>query len=156
VLGVLAVHADPVSERSIFRLDTTWTDDGGKPMKLGDLRGAVQVVTFFYTTCESACPLTVKALQAVARHGASKTSARYLLITVDPERDTLAALRQYRHKMHIAPGWKLLRGANTDVRRLAALLGFNYEQIASGEFVHSNLVTVLNPHGEVVPTSPRI
>ena len=46
--------------------------------------------------------------------------------------------------------WTLLRGPAADVRKLAALLGFNYEQIDSGEYVHSNLVTVLNPRGEVV------
>ena len=151
-LGALVVRVDQASERSIHQLDASWTEDNGKRMKLADLRGVVQVVTFFYTSCESACPLTVKALQAVARDASSANQAhtRFLLITVDPVRDTPAALRQYRHKMHIGQDWKLLRGAATDVRKLAALLGFNYEQIDSGEFVHSNLVTVLNPHGEVV------
>jgi protein SCO1/2 len=49
-----------------------------------------------------------------------------------------------------AKRWKLLRGSESDVRELAAVLGFNYEQIDSGQFVHSNLITVLDTHGEIV------
>jgi len=74
-----------------------------------------------------------------------------VLISVDPARDSVAALRRYRSAMHLEKGrWRLLRGSETDVRKLAALLGFNYEQIDSGDIVHSNLVTVLNPRGEIV------
>jgi protein SCO1/2 len=35
------------------------------------------------------------------------------------------------------------------VRELAALLGINYQRDARGLFAHSNVITVLNPEGEV-------
>ena len=150
--GSAAGGAGDPSERSVFRLDASWTEDSGKELHLRDLDG-VQVVTFFYTSCEAACPLTVKALQLLAREAPPeiRDHTRFVLISVDPARDSVAALRRYRSAMHLEKGrWRLLRGSETDVRKLAALLGFNYEQIDSGDIVHSNLVTVLNPRGEIV------
>jgi len=146
-------HADELAARSIYQLAATWTEDSGRPLQLRELSGEVQVLTFFYTSCEAACPMTVKAMQSLSRQVASGSGApaRFLLVSVDPDRDTLAALRRYRRSMKLdKERWKLLRGPPGDVRKLAALLGFNYEQVESGEFVHSNLVTVLNVRGEVV------
>jgi cytochrome oxidase Cu insertion factor (SCO1/SenC/PrrC family) len=140
-----------LSERSVYRLDAPWTEDNGRTLRLRELQG-VQVLTFFYSTCEGACPLTVKALQMLSRDRSSAAAhARFVLISVDPDRDTVEVLRRYRNTMHLDKrSWKLLRGATGDVRKLAALLGFNFEQIDSGEYVHSNLVTVLDARGEVV------
>jgi len=143
--------ADDVSARSIYQLAATWTEDNGHSLQLRELAGEVEVLTFFYTSCEAACPMTVKALQSMKLGPAGSAHARFLLVSVDPEQDSPAALRRYRRTMKLDKDrWKLLRGPPSDVRKLAALLGFNYEEVDSGQFVHSNLVTVLNARGEVV------
>jgi protein SCO1/2 len=49
-----------------------------------------------------------------------------------------------------APNWTLLRGAPDDVLELGALLGINYKKDLRGQFAHSNVITVLNPGGEIV------
>lgn len=141
-----------VSEHSIYRLEGSWIEDNGQALTLSDLRGNVQVVAFFYTTCAGICPVTVKALQMLAAgEKADGAQAQFLLVTMDPKRDDLAALRRYRRTMRLEKGrWRLVRGSEMDVRKLAALLGFNYEQIESGEFVHANLVTVLDAQGRIV------
>jgi protein SCO1/2 len=152
-LYALSVHADDAGSRSLHHLQSSWVDDLGQPHQFRDLDGDVLLVVLFYTHCMASCPLTVKALQMLERHENSVIGAhtKLVLITVDPERDTLAALRRYRHTMDLdKKNWLLLRGSSTDVRKLAAVLGFNYEQIDSGEFAHSNLVTVLNRRGEIV------
>lgn len=153
VLGALPSSSQDSGERSIYRLQGSWTQDNGKPLRLDELRGEPQVVTLFYTTCTGSCPITVKALQMFSQSEKSAGSARvgFLLITVDPKQDTLAVLRRYRRTMHLEKdSWRLLRGGESDVRKLAALLGFNYEQIDSGEFIHSNLITVLDTRGQIV------
>jgi protein SCO1/2 len=153
VLGTLPSSSGDSAELSVYRLQGAWTQDNGKPLRLDELRGEVQVMTFFYTTCTGSCPITVKALQMFSRgeKSAGNARARYLLITVDPAQDTLAVLRKYRRNMHLEKdAWRLLRGKDSDVRKLAALLGFNYEQIDSGEFMHSNLITVLDTRGQIV------
>jgi protein SCO1 len=152
VLSSLPSSSEDNSDRSVYRLRASWMGDDGKPLNMNDLRGDVQVMTFFYTTCTGSCPITVKALQMFADGERSAgTRIRFLLITVDPAQDTIAVLRKYRRAMHLDKGvWRLVRGADSDVRKFAALLGFNYEQIDSGEFMHSNLITVLDARGQVV------
>ena len=153
VLGALPSSSQDSGERSIYRLQGSWTQDEGKPLRLDELRGEPQVLTLFYTTCTGSCPITVKALQMFSEgeKSAGKARVRFVLITVDPKEDTLSVLRRYRRTMHLQKdSWRLLRGGESDVRKLAALLGFNYEQIDSGEFMHSNLITVLDARGQVV------
>ena len=153
VLGALPSSSQDSGERSIYRLQGSWTQDNGKPLRLDELRGEPQVLTLFYTTCTGSCPITVKALQmfAKAEKSAGNARVRFVLMTVDPEQDTLAVLRKYRRTMHLEKeAWRLVRGKEADVRKMAALLGFNYEQIDSGEFMHSNLITVLDTRGQIV------
>jgi protein SCO1 len=153
VLSALPSSSQDSGERSVYRLQGSWTQDDGKPLRLDELRGEPQVLTFFYTTCTGSCPITVKALQmfSAGEKAAGKARVRFVLITVDPAQDTLKVLRKYRRTMHLEKdSWRLLRGAESDVRKMAALLGFNYEQIDSGEFMHSNLITVLDSRGQIV------
>ncbi|MBI3874640.1 MAG: SCO family protein [Verrucomicrobia bacterium] len=75
----------------------------------------------------------------------------FLLVSFDSKRDTPEALRAYRERQKLDTAhWTLLRGKPDDVRELAALLGANYREDARGQFAHSNLITVLNPQGEIV------
>jgi len=151
--GPASVAADELGEHSIYQLDSPWVEDNGQPLELRRLAGHVQVLALIYTTCTGVCPILVKELQAFSRDLPAdlKDHTRFLLVTVDPQHDTIAALRQYRRDMKLDDArWKLLRGSPADVRELAAVLGFNYEQVDSGQFVHSNLVTVLDPRGQIV------
>ena len=75
----------------------------------------------------------------------------FVLVSLDTERDTPAALHDYRGRQQLAnANWTLLRGAKDDVRELAALLGVNYQKDARGQFAHSNVITILNPEGEII------
>jgi len=145
------VTSEP-SERSVYQLDSSWVEDNGQAFKLAALEGHMQLLALIYTTCEGSCPITVKSMQMFSRSMPAdiKGRIRFLLVTVDPEQDTLEVLREYRREMKLDRRWKLLRGSDEDVRELAAVLGFNYEQIESGQFAHSNLVTVLDRRGEIV------
>ena len=49
-----------------------------------------------------------------------------------------------------AAQWSLLRGTPDDTLELAALLGVKFKREASGQFSHSNLITVLNAAGEII------
>ena len=155
------VTSEP-NERSVYQLDSSWTEDNGRTLRLSSLEGNAQLLALIYTTCTGTCPITVKAMQMFSRNMPEdiRHHTRFLLVTVDPDEDTPPVLRKYRREMNLDKRWKLLRGSKEDVRELAAVLGFNYEQIESGQFAHSNLVTVLDRHGEIVhqqndfPTNP--
>lgn len=148
-LGPAATFTD----KSLYQLDSTWTNDFSHPLQLGALRGRVQVVAMFFASCTYACPIIVHDLQRIEAALPKEIRGRtgFALITIDPERDTPAALHVYRATRKMpADRWTLLLGAPDDTLELAALLGVKFKREASGQFAHSNLITVLNEQGEII------
>jgi protein SCO1/2 len=143
-----------VSSQSLYQLESVWTTDHEKTLRLVELQGRYTILSLIFTRCSGTCPLLVKELQefgaALPRDIKNKT--RFVAITIDPA-DTSEALLQYRHEMRLdEQQWMLLRGAPMAVREIAAVLGFNYTsgQSDDSQFSHSNLLTLLNPRGEII------
>lgn len=68
----------------------------GTPFHLSDLRGKVVLLFFGYTSCPDVCPLTLAEMQAVEKDlGERAEDVEVVLVTVDPERDTVERLAQY-------------------------------------------------------------
>jgi len=140
------------TDKSLYQLDSTWTSDVAREIKLEVFRGRPQVITMFFASCEYACPLLIHDLKRIEESLPASLSNRvdFLLVSFDTERDTPAALRTFRQRQNLAPAhWSLLTGKPDDVRELAALLGVNYRKDGRGQFSHSNIITVLNAQGEV-------
>jgi len=141
------------TDRSLYQLESTWTSDVGREVKLGVLRGRPQVVGLFFTHCEYACPIIVHDMKRIqkALPESLRDQVDFLLVSFDTERDTPAVLAAYRETHRLGTDhWTLLTGRADDVRELAALLGINYQKDARGQFAHSNVITVLNAEGEVL------
>jgi protein SCO1/2 len=147
------------TDKSLYLLDSKWTSDVGKNVPLSVLRGRPQVVAMFFTHCEYACPIIVNDLRKLqaALPAKLRDKVDFLLVSFDAKRDTSEALAAFRKKENLpVASWTLLRGAEDDVRELAALLGINYAPDARGQFAHSNLITVLNAEGEVAFQQPGL
>ena len=140
------------SSDSLYQTDATFTDDSGKNFSLSALRGRPVVLNMFFASCGYACPLTVTDLLAIQSRLPAEllSKALFVLVSFDVDRDTPAALAQFRILRSLDTQWVLLHGDNDSVRELAALLGVKYKKEADGAFSHSNLVTILNPEGEIV------
>lgn len=141
-----------LSDRSIYQVDSSWTNDAGAALKLVNLGGRPQVLTMFFASCEYACPVLVHDMKRVEAALPETLRGRvgFVLVTFDTERDTPAALAEYRRRQELPANWTLLRGGPDDVLELAALLGVKFKKDARGQFAHSNLLTVLSPGGEIV------
>lgn len=142
----------PLSDKSLYHLESKWTTDDGKQIILAALRGRPQVVVMFFASCEYACPILVENLKAIERTLPANVrgKAGFLLVSIDPDRDTPEALRAYRAKHAFdAANWTLLRGGVDDIRELAAVLGIQYQRDRRGQFSHSNVITVLDQNGVV-------
>ncbi len=140
------------TDKSLYLLDSKWTSDVGREIKLGALRGRPQIVAMFFTHCEYACPILVEELKGIERTLPPDVLGKvdFLLVSIDSKRDTPAELAAFREKRQLArERWSLLRGGADDVRELAALLGVNYAEDARGQFAHSNAITLLNAEGEI-------
>ncbi len=140
------------SPNSLYQADATFTTDTGAPFKLGSLRGRPVVLAMFFASCGYACPLTVTDMQALREKlpAAIRDRAAFVLVSFDVSRDTPAVLAQYRAQRSLDAQWTLLHGTDDSVRELAALLGVKFKQEADGAFSHSNLITILNPQGEII------
>jgi protein SCO1/2 len=66
----------------------------GRTITDADLKGAPFLVFFGYTHCPDVCPATLAEMSDVLAHLPGKP-VKALFITVDPERDTVAAMKDY-------------------------------------------------------------
>jgi len=141
------------SEQSLYRLGAKWTSDVGREVKLDVLRGRPQVIALFFTNCEHSCPLIVADLKAIDKALPRNVRGKvdFLLVSIDPERDTPEALRAFRAK-HGLPTerWTLLRGSPEATRELATMIGFNYQPGSPTQYAHSLLISIVNESGEIV------
>ncbi len=97
----------------------------------GDIEaGALVVINFSYTTCDSICPLGNQILQFVdERRGEVRRPVHLLTITIDPRNDTPDKMRAAAHAFDASDNWhwltsspatisRILRAADTDVADL--------------------------------------
>jgi protein SCO1/2 len=144
--------AGPISARSIYQLDAKFCSDTGQCAPLATLRGRPVVLAMFFASCGYACPRLVTDMQSIRGRlpAELRDKAAFVLVSFDVERDTPAALADYRRQRALDGAWTLLHGDKDAVAELAALLGVKYRREPSGSFAHSNLITVLNAEGEIV------
>jgi protein SCO1 len=100
-LGVTAC-ADKPSFRNTditgaeFAREFSLTDHNGVRRTLADFKGKAVVVFFGFTQCPDVCPTTMAEMSEVTQQlGEDGKRLQVLFITVDPERDTAALLKQY-------------------------------------------------------------
>lgn len=79
-----------------YARDFSLTDFQGVPRHLADYRGKVVMLYFGFVQCPDVCPTALTRAAAVKqRLGAEGSQLQVLFVTVDPERDTPALLREY-------------------------------------------------------------
>jgi protein SCO1/2 len=85
-----------ITGSTAFGKDFSLLDSDGKTKTLADFRGKVVVMFFGYTQCPDVCPTTLTEMQQVMTlMGSQADKVQVLFVTVDPERDTAAILKQY-------------------------------------------------------------
>jgi protein SCO1/2 len=79
-----------------FGTDFSLLDPDGKVRTLADFKGKAVLMFFGYTQCPDVCPTTLTEMQQVMTLlGPQSDKVQVLFVTVDPERDTAAILKQY-------------------------------------------------------------
>lgn len=147
-----AASASPVSDFSVYELETAWTDQAGQARTLPSLAGRPQVVAMVYTNCAHTCPAIIaefKRLEATLPPSAETTG--FVLVSLDPARDTPARLAEFARSARLDPDrWTLLTGDEDGVRETAAVLGIRYRPEDGGEYSHANAYRVLDAEGRIV------
>ena len=87
-------------------------DQDGQPFTERELRGKVAVVSFMFTSCPDVCPILTTQIAGLRTNLlAQRSQLRFVSISVDPEKDTPAVLKDFAQK-HGADyaDWRFLTG----------------------------------------------
>jgi protein SCO1/2 len=96
-----------------------FTNEQGKTFGSADLKGKLWVADFFFTNCPGPCPRMSNQLERVQRETLHLPHVHLVSITVDPDRDTAAALNQYAKRFKALPErWTFLTGRKDLIRNL--------------------------------------
>jgi protein SCO1/2 len=89
------------------------------------LKGKSVAINVIYTRCKDRCPLETAKLAQVQRLLGDRmgTDIFFYSISIDPEWDTPAVLRDYAEKFGAGPGWLFLTGKREDITAVQKKLG---------------------------------
>jgi len=84
-------------------IDFELTDAGGNRVRAVDLRGRWLLIFFGYTYCPDLCPTALSEIAgALAQLGPPAAQVQPVFVSIDPQRDTPKALREYVQKLRRA------------------------------------------------------
>ena len=100
----------------------------GKTVRFYDdlIKNKVVTINFFYAKCEGICPTVTANLARVQRIFGDRVGREIFMnsISLKPETDTPAALKEYAGMFKAKPGWTFLTGKPADIELLRRSLGF--------------------------------
>ncbi|MGZ3845494.1 MAG: SCO family protein [Flavisolibacter sp.] len=129
----------------------------GKTVTDEDVKGKVYVATFFFTSCTSVCPRLNSNLKPVYTEFKAEPDFRILSFTCDPKRDSVARLKWYADSiLKVDPqNWVFLTGPKDSLYAMARHSYMiddprNETQTGETDFLHTQLIALVNKKGEVV------
>lgn len=141
-------------------LDRVFTDENGRPVKLGDYftDGKPVVLVLVYFTCPMLCELILRGVIDAMKGIDWIPGKEFRLVTVsiDPRDDPARARDKQRYVLatygrpDVTAGWPFLTGKEEDIRAVADSVGYRYAfDEATGEYAHPAVVVALTPGGKV-------
>jgi len=120
-LSVLRGWAAPEYRRTVekYRVpDVTLVNQDGERIRLKPfLEGDKPVILdFIYGTCTTICPvLSIGFSHFQKKLGPDADKVRLVSISIDPDNDTPAVMKEYLQRYNARPGWDFLTGKREDV-----------------------------------------
>ena len=142
---------------SNLHTDIPLTSHRGEPLQINSpQKGKVSAVFFGYTQCPDICPTTLGKMKIVMEQlGADADKVRVVFVTVDPERDTGALLKEYMGAFN-----PTFTGAYTDpaqTKTMANQFQVVYEKVGTGpNYIvnHTANLYLLDENGRTVVSVP--
>ncbi|MFN2974524.1 SCO family protein [Terriglobus aquaticus] len=145
-------------------LNSTWTDETGKSVHLGDYfqNGKPAILALVYYQCPMLCSEELDGLtQALAMvHLNPGKDFQVVIASIDPS-DTPAMAEQKKAlytKRYARPGteagWHFLVGPQPSIDALSSAVGFGYVRVPGPDgkltqFAHASAIQILTPEGKV-------
>jgi protein SCO1 len=82
------------------------------------------LLNFIFTSCTTICPVMSAGLsQYLSNLGAEQDQVRVVSISIDPENDTVEALRAYATRYHAPQSWRFLTGTPQAIEAVQRAFG---------------------------------
>ena len=144
--------AKKVSGESVYNLTSTWTTQSNESFQLSHFKNKIIIAAMVFTHCESACPRIVADMQRLESALSEKElqQVSFLLISMDPERDTPYRLTEFAKEYKLNSNWTLICSSLDATMEIANVLGVKVKKLEGGGFDHSNIIHVFNQEGVIV------
>ena len=127
--------------------DFVLRDQSGNIVRLSRLRGTPVLLTFLYTHCPDACPLTAARLNgALEEIGVDRSRVHVLAVSVDPRRDTHQAIAAFVRSHHLLPEFRYLTGTVTTLATVWREYGIT-TQPSGGALDHTLYTLLIDSQG---------
>jgi protein SCO1/2 len=148
LLGSGHVMAAPAGSRwgaDYFPNIPLLTQDGKTVRFYDDLiRDKVVAINFIFTHCPDACPAETASMRLVQKTLGDRVGRDifFYSISIDPEHDTPAVLKEYSERFRVGPGWTFLTGNRADIDSLRKKLGL-YSEEKPGEKARNHNISLI-------------
>jgi len=129
------------------------TDHTGRAVTEADFRGKAMLIFFGYTYCPDVCPTSLTEISAAMdKLGPLADKVVPVLVTVDPERDSVSVMKDY--VAHFHPSIVGLTGTAEQIKQVAKAYRVYYAKVpdkggdASAYLMdHSSVIYLMGPDG---------
>jgi len=139
-------------DASIFNLTSKWITQQKDSIALIKFAGKITVAAMVFTHCQSACPRIVSDIQRIENSltDKEKEQVQFLIISMDPERDTPEVFQKFYKEYKLNKHWTLVSSNSDATIEIANVLGVKVKKLSDGGFDHSNTIHILNKKGVIV------
>ena len=134
----------------------SFTNQDGKTITDQDVKGKVCVVSYFFATCKGICPRMNENMTQVYKAYRGNKDVIILSHTVDPKKDTVAALKAYSLRFDADPNqWMFLTGSKKelyDMARYSYLINAKEDTVGvniENDFIHDEHYSLVDRHGRI-------
>lgn len=111
-----------------------------------EIEGKVFVAEYFFTTCQSICPIMNVQMQRIQKEYKENSKVKILSFTVDPDVDNVEQMKKYsQQQLAVSGQWHFLTGKKEDLYSLARKSFFVLKPAeaqnqgdAGSDFIHTN------------------
>ena len=154
ILMALSIQASAADEKQTpeqaeaaareYFTDTVLVNQYGEEVRFFSdvLKDQVVAINFIFTHCQGACPIITEKMKAARRVLADEYggSIRFISISIDPARDTPAAMKKFQEQHQADGDWVFLTGEKANLDNVVKRLGQYFPDVEE----HSTLIIAGN------------
>jgi len=97
-----------------------FTEQDGQPFGTAEMKGEINIVNFFFTSCQGPCPVMNARVAELYQKYTTSDQVRFVSISVDPDRDSLSVLQAYARAHGVTDKrWVFLRAPIDEVYKIS-------------------------------------